>query len=263
MTVYREWQAQLQVALDSQCVGMLRLETGALKATYTNTLKSAQATIAMPMVVAGRRAAEAAIDKLQAVTRYAANPALPLNPGIIPCEAYHPCLRILAWSVRHHRDLLSMLASELHMLYTLTSHTVLTSCICLHGFACPVLCSELAQQPSKLPDFITFRLHVRALKQQQEDLLVALPAQVADLYASVTAWGFRLPHNDQVKRTDCSLPVRQQAGVAACTILLPDKHQPCKQRHALPLTIMARHRFNLRNAGYLPLASIVQAATSS
>lgn len=48
---------------------MLRLETGALKATYTNTLKSAQATIAMLMVVAGRRAAEAAIDKLQGVTR--------------------------------------------------------------------------------------------------------------------------------------------------------------------------------------------------
>jgi hypothetical protein len=65
----REWRAQLQVALDAQCVGMLRLETGALKATYTNTLKSAQATIAMLMVVAGRRAAEAAVDKLQAVTR--------------------------------------------------------------------------------------------------------------------------------------------------------------------------------------------------
>jgi hypothetical protein len=58
--------------------------------------------------------------------------------------------------------------------------------------------SGLSQQPSKLPEFITFRLHVRALRQQQEDLLVALPAQVADLYASVKAWGFRLPHNDQV-----------------------------------------------------------------
>lgn len=66
----REWQAQLQVVLDSQCVGMLRLETGALKATYTNTLSSAQATIAMLMAVAGRRAAEAAIDKLQTVSRY-------------------------------------------------------------------------------------------------------------------------------------------------------------------------------------------------
>lgn len=65
----REWRAQLQVALDAQCVGMLRLETGALKATYTNTLKSAQATIAMLMVVAGRRAAQAAVDKLQAITR--------------------------------------------------------------------------------------------------------------------------------------------------------------------------------------------------
>lgn len=67
----REWQAQLQDVLGSQCVGMLRLETGALKATYTNTLSSAQATIPMLMVVAGRRAAEAAIHQLQAVTRYA------------------------------------------------------------------------------------------------------------------------------------------------------------------------------------------------
>jgi hypothetical protein len=65
----REWRAQLQVVLDSQGVGMLRLETGALKATYTNTLSSAQATIAMLMVVAGRRAAQAAIDKLQTVSR--------------------------------------------------------------------------------------------------------------------------------------------------------------------------------------------------
>lgn len=65
----REWQAQLQVVLDSQAVGMLHLETGTLKATYSNTLSSARATIAMMMVVAGRRAAEAAIGKLQAVTR--------------------------------------------------------------------------------------------------------------------------------------------------------------------------------------------------
>jgi hypothetical protein len=69
VTACREWQAQLQVVLDSQCVGMLRLETGALKATYTNTLSSAQATIAMLMAVAGRRAAEAAVDKLQTVSR--------------------------------------------------------------------------------------------------------------------------------------------------------------------------------------------------
>jgi hypothetical protein len=59
-------------------------------------------------------------------------------------------------------------------------------------------CSDLAQQPSRLPDFISFRLAVRAIRQQQEDLLVSLPAQVAELYASVTAWGFRLPHTDQV-----------------------------------------------------------------
>lgn len=40
---------------------------------------------------------------------------------------------------------------------------------------------------------------MRAVKQQQEDLLVVLPAQVADLYSTVTAqWGFRLPHADQV-----------------------------------------------------------------
>lgn len=57
------------MVLDSQCVGMLRLETGALKATYSNTLSSAQATVTMMMVVAGRRAAEGAIDRLQAVTR--------------------------------------------------------------------------------------------------------------------------------------------------------------------------------------------------
>lgn len=57
---------------------------------------------------------------------------------------------------------------------------------------------QLAQQPSKLPDFISFRLEVRGVRQQQEDLLVALPAQVSDLYAAVTAWGFRLPHTDQV-----------------------------------------------------------------
>jgi hypothetical protein len=56
---------------------MLRLETSALKATYTNTLDSAQATIAMLMVVAARRAADAAIDKLQEVTRCAANPYSP------------------------------------------------------------------------------------------------------------------------------------------------------------------------------------------
>lgn len=60
-------------------------------------------------------------------------------------------------------------------------------------------CSELAQQPSKLPDFITFRLHVRGVRQQQEDLLVVLPAQVADLYACVTDWGFSLPQADQVR----------------------------------------------------------------
>lgn len=66
----REWQAQLQDVLGSQSVGMLRLETGALKATYTNTLSSAHATVAMLMVVAGRRAAEAAIEKLQAVKRW-------------------------------------------------------------------------------------------------------------------------------------------------------------------------------------------------
>lgn len=66
----REWQVQLQIVLDSQSVGTLRLETGSLKATYTSTLSSAQATIAMLMVVAGRRAAEAAIDKLQGVSRW-------------------------------------------------------------------------------------------------------------------------------------------------------------------------------------------------
>lgn len=66
-------------------------------------------------------------------------------------------------------------------------------------------CSELAQQPSKLPDFITFRLHVRGVRQQQEDLLVVLPAQVADLYACVTDWGFSLPQADQVR-----LPAAEQ-----------------------------------------------------
>lgn len=75
----REWQAQLQVVLDSKCVGMLQLETSALKASHTNTLKSAQATIAMLMVVAARRAAEAAIDKLQEVTRYASGYLIPLK----------------------------------------------------------------------------------------------------------------------------------------------------------------------------------------
>lgn len=75
------------------------------------------------------------------------------------------------------------------------SPTPISTCLLCLGPGAP---STLAQQPSKLPDFIRFRLEVRALRQQQEDLLVALPAQVADLYASVKAWGFRLPHNDQV-----------------------------------------------------------------
>jgi hypothetical protein len=72
----------------------------------------------------------------------------------------------------------------------------------VHSLLCPAVppaCSQLTQQPSKLPHFIAFRLAVRAIRQQQEDLLVALPAQVADLYASVTSWGFRLPNNDQVR----------------------------------------------------------------
>jgi hypothetical protein len=62
-------------------------------------------------------------------------------------------------------------------------------------------CSQLTQQPSKLPEFIAFRLAVRAIRQQQDYLLVALPAQVAGLYNSVTSWGFRLPSTDQVRHT--------------------------------------------------------------
>lgn len=149
----REWQVQLQIVLDSQSVGMLRLETGSLKATYTSTLSSAQATIAMLMVVAGRRAAEAAIDKLQGVSR------------------------------------------------------------------------DLAQQPSKLPDFISFRLAVRAVRQQQEDLLVALPAQVSDLYITVTAWGFRLPHTDQALLEDLKEACRGCSAALTAAVAFLDSRQ--------------------------------------
>jgi hypothetical protein len=69
MLAVREWQAQLEVALNGQAVGLLQLETGTLKAALTNTLTSASATIAMMVVAAARRAAEAAVAKLQSTTR--------------------------------------------------------------------------------------------------------------------------------------------------------------------------------------------------
>lgn len=63
---------------------------------------------------------------------------------------------------------------------------------------CVSPCRGLSQQPTKLPDYLAFRAHVNSIHQSREDLLVALPGQVQDMYATVTGWGFRLPHTDQV-----------------------------------------------------------------
>eukprot|EP00878_Enallax_costatus_P036082 GHUV01040375.1.p1 GENE.GHUV01040375.1~~GHUV01040375.1.p1 ORF type:complete len:651 (+),score=194.50 GHUV01040375.1:228-2180(+) len=64
MLLLREWQAQLQVVLDNQSIGMLQLQTAFLKTTYMSTLASAQATIAMMLVSAARRECQAIITKL-------------------------------------------------------------------------------------------------------------------------------------------------------------------------------------------------------
>lgn len=239
MLCCREWQAQLHDVLGSQCVGMLRLETGALKATYTNTLSSAQATVSMLMVVAGRRAAEAAIHQLQAVIRYASNcfrdgcPAVRrflaglhvllahraqshgmfthLASGADTCSLCCPPLpSLLPWMARLS---VSPVCKGVGRIPTCMLQVLTGGCL---PPALPFPFDHgarrlLAQQPSKLPDFIRFRLEVRALRQQQEDLLVALPAQVADLYASVKAWGFRLPHNDQVGEAGAALAAVQDS----------------------------------------------------
>jgi hypothetical protein len=62
---------------------------------------------------------------------------------------------------------------------------------------------ELAQQPAKLPEFLAFKAHVAGISQCRENLLLALPGDVQDLWSTVTGWGFRLPQTDQVR--ECSV----------------------------------------------------------
>jgi hypothetical protein len=61
-----------------------------------------------------------------------------------------------------------------------------------------LLCRDLAAQPSKLNEFIAFRLRVREVQAARDRVSGLRPAQVQDLYATATSWGGRLPHMDQV-----------------------------------------------------------------
>eukprot|EP00879_Flechtneria_rotunda_P023368 GHRR01024718.1.p1 GENE.GHRR01024718.1~~GHRR01024718.1.p1 ORF type:complete len:686 (+),score=249.45 GHRR01024718.1:347-2404(+) len=65
----REWQAQLQVAIDNQPVGLLQLQTTVLKTTYMQRLASAQATISMLLVSAARREGQVVLAQLHSITK--------------------------------------------------------------------------------------------------------------------------------------------------------------------------------------------------
>ncbi len=65
----REWQAQLQMVLDHQSVGLLQLQTSVLKTTYMAKLASAQSTIAMLLVSTARKEGQDAVTKLHTLTR--------------------------------------------------------------------------------------------------------------------------------------------------------------------------------------------------
>lgn len=60
----------------------------------------------------------------------------------------------------------------------------------------------MSQQPSKLVEFISFKLRVKDVWQQREQLSVMRPGQVHLMYATAADWasagGGKLPHTDQV-----------------------------------------------------------------
>jgi hypothetical protein len=62
-----------------------------------------------------------------------------------------------------------------------------------------VRCRDLAAQPSKLSEFIAFRLRVKEVQHARDRVSGLRPAQVQDMYAAATSWGGRLPHTDQVR----------------------------------------------------------------
>lgn len=61
---------------------------------------------------------------------------------------------------------------------------------------------DLAPQPSKLADFIPFKLLVKDVWQSRENLSGQRPAQLQEMYSVAADWaptnGGRIPHNDQV-----------------------------------------------------------------
>eukprot|EP00775_Hariotina_reticulata_P001613 gene1613-1953_t len=136
----REWQAQLQVILDHQSVGILQLQTKSLKDMYMTRLQAAQATLAMKLVSTARKEAEALVAQLQALAR------------------------------------------------------------------------ELGQQPSKLSEFIEFKVRAKEVGQLKEEVAVLRPFQVTAMYATVTDWTSSstssLPHTDQVLIDDLKDAVR-------------------------------------------------------
>ncbi|WIA11423.1 hypothetical protein OEZ85_011540 [Tetradesmus obliquus] len=70
------------------------------------------------------------------------------------------------------------------------------------------LARDLAAQPSKLGEFISFRLRVREVQAARDRVSGLRPAQVQDLYATATSWGGRLPHADQVALHDLQEALR-------------------------------------------------------
>jgi len=60
------------VVLAHQAIGMLQLQTKVLKDTYLRTLLAAQSTLAMKLVSAARREGEAALARLQVLSRWGA-----------------------------------------------------------------------------------------------------------------------------------------------------------------------------------------------
>ncbi|WIA31508.1 hypothetical protein OEZ86_002401 [Tetradesmus obliquus] len=70
------------------------------------------------------------------------------------------------------------------------------------------LARDLAAQPSKLGEFISFRLRVREVQAARDRVSGLRPAQVQDLYAIATSLGGRLPHADQVALDDLQEALR-------------------------------------------------------
>jgi len=84
------------------------------------------------------------------------------------------------------------------------NHVCACLCKCTGWVSAAVSCTaiqhrELAQQPSKLNEFIAFKLHVKEVWQCKEEVAVLKPGQVAAMYSTAAEWSSSpLPHADQV-----------------------------------------------------------------